>query len=105
MDRASSPHFLQSVQKTFCNDKFWLDFHSELSNFDPDLLFFPQRRFEFTYTDSKTRIEIVVPHLADTVGSTVWDAEVFLAHYIDKFLTLADNSIVVELGAGTAIAG
>lgn len=70
---------------------------------DRDLAYFPQRAFTFG------EFEILVNQSIDHVGSTVWDAELLLSHFLYDAKSTDGLSIngasVLELGAGTAIAG
>ena len=97
-------------------------FKHELSSYTPDLLYFPQRRFEFPplcasnvategdtiiSSDSGPKVVLVNQNIGD-VGFTCWDAEVILAHYMHTFLMgrqQQSNPLnILELGAGSAIA-
>ena len=98
-------------------------FKHELSSYTPDLLYFPQRRFEFSplctsssvstqggtinNSDRGQKVVLVNQNIGD-VGFTCWDAEVILAHYMHTFLVgrqQQNNSLnILELGAGSAIA-
>lgn len=77
----------------------WRNWASELNAVDPDVLVFPQRCFEFSCGNI-----VVEQHLAD-VGTTVWDSEVVMAHLIDELGGYLNGKCVIELGAGTGIAG
>jgi predicted nicotinamide N-methyase len=86
-------------------DNSWIAWKDELISHDPELLYYPQRLFQFTNG------EVLSNQSSSMVGSTIWDAEVLLAHYLDKHLselaiaTGAQNPItVLELGAGASIA-
>lgn len=70
----------------------------ELSNYDDALLYYPERAFEFTNAG-----KVLVKQSIADVGLTIWDAEVILAHYIDR-LSLCGKR-VLELGGGTCLAG
>ena len=97
-------------------DEDWLQgFRNSLTSRNPDLLYYPQRSFEFAtaltrasnlvppinvtlpqrhalstdLTDSKfapidaeRHLTILVAQSMAGVGSTVWDAEIILAHYL-----------------------
>lgn len=83
----------------------WSPYAAELIAVDADLLYFPHRCFSF----SLSGIELVVNQDCNAVGTTVWDAEVLLSHYIDSFVFPShvkgsNKSAVLELGAGTAVA-
>ena len=82
-------------------------FQHELISFLPELLYFPQRRFEFPLSQPI----VVNQNMAADVGFTVWDAEVILAHYCHAFLTTRKGQVngtlpprIFELGAGTGLA-
>ena len=66
---------------------------------DRELALFPQRSFSFS------GINIIVDQSISDVGHTVWDAEVILAHYISLMRDQIYDKSIVELGAGTGIAG
>jgi predicted nicotinamide N-methyase len=83
----------------------WHHFASELRACNSLLLQFPQRMFDFRSADMS--IDILVNQDMADVGSSVWDAEIILAHHIfDNFhyLNQHDSLSVLELGAGTAVA-
>lgn len=80
-------------------DDTWREWSSELTAVDPDVILYPERSFEFSFGSI-----LVQQSLAD-VGTTVWDAEVIMAHLVDKLADTLRGRSVVELGAGTAIAG
>ena len=97
-------------------DEDWLSgFRNSLTSRNPDLLYFPQRSFEFATalsgtnssvpalavtlpqchalstdladsegapTDAAKHLTILVAQSMAGVGSTVWDAEIILAHYL-----------------------
>lgn len=81
---------------------------SELITFDESLLFYPQRNFEFN-SQTECSFSLLLDHDHSSVGTTIWDAEVLLSHYLfDNFQTFAseitDSFAMIELGAGTALA-
>lgn len=80
-------------------DESWRNYKNELCNYDLDLLYFPQRAFEFINSPT-----IVLNQSINDVGTTIWDAEIILAHEIDNILNKC-NANVLELGAGTCLAG
>lgn len=100
----------------------WLSvFRDELISYQPELLFQPERAFSFTtgqYTIMDSRISIpdipdftlVLPQSYTDVGTTIWDAETLLAHYLHYSMVSTNNSAeaalprVLELGAGTGLA-
>jgi hypothetical protein len=95
------------------NEDWLLGFKDSLTSRNPDLLYYPQRSFEFAtaltgasncvpsmsvtlsqsrsslmdLTDSRPKdtskhLTILVAQSIAGVGSTVWDAEIILAHYL-----------------------
>lgn len=90
---------------------YWQDFHTELTCLNSDLLFFPERAFAFENCG-----EIILPHSLTGVGTTIWDAEVLIAHYLDRNLVPLSNPVgsldsfaskplkVLELGGGLGLA-
>jgi predicted nicotinamide N-methyase len=91
-----------------------LSFQEELTNYNSELLFYPERLFHFSFGN------ILFPQSSTTVGTTIWDAEIILAHFLDNLpaeelikLSLGGNhsdrqknsSCLLELGAGTGLAG
>lgn len=95
----SSSH--AGIKHTAVSPAFWYSFRHELFNYDADLLFFPQRRFDFPIS----HVSILVNQTFANVGTTVWDAELLMSHFIDSHDILVQGTVVLELGAGTAIAG
>jgi len=69
---------------------------------------FPQRAFDFwipyTHPPPSNRTNVVVNQSLNGVFGTVWDAEVLLAHYLERHVVLKPSDRVLELGAGTALA-
>eukprot|EP01038_Epipyxis_sp_PR26KG_P007921 gene7921-10751_t len=109
-DRASL-NFPENHSFIICND--WKYFEKYLISYDTLLSSYPQRSFIFPNVG-----ELLVNQSYDNVGHIVWDAEVILSYYIDEHLkhnTTNNNNInnnnnnnnfkVLELGAGTALAG
>lgn len=87
-----------------CSDE-WLAWKEELLSYDTELLYYPQRAF--TFKD----FTLLANQSSDHVGSTIWDAEVVLAHYFDQHRDLyccssssTETRAMLELGAGTALA-
>ena len=81
-------------------------FKNELSSRDYELLRYPQRIFEFFTLN----FDILIDQSTNTISTIVWDSEVILSHYIEslndsKADILIKNKLVLELGAGTALAG
>lgn len=87
------------MAESVISDERWRGWSSELTAVDPDVILYPERSFEFSFGPL-----LVQQSLAD-VGTTVWDAEVVMAHLVDELGAALRGSSVVELGAGTAIAG
>jgi predicted nicotinamide N-methyase len=96
-------------QTTKQSNSRWKTFRHELTLCDPLLLFYPQRNFTFSFGD------ILISQSSGCIFSTIWDAEVILAHFLDdsksSFLQNAITNIVkpsvtcLELGAGCGLAG
>jgi predicted nicotinamide N-methyase len=76
----------------------WNQFSDELSSVDGELLRYPERAFNFPHSGF-----VLINQSTDTVGTVIWDAEVFLAHYLDLFADLS-TKLFLEIGAGTALA-
>ena len=83
--------------------------HAELCAVNAELLRWPERAFQFKYAGT-----VVLPQDMRDVASTIWDASVVLAHFLDGELgargagardTGAVSLRVVELGAGTGLPG
>ncbi len=102
ISRSVSMHF-ESLR--IANDS-WRDFRSELTLCDPLLMYYPQRCFSFSFGD------ILLSQSCENVSSTIWDAEVVLAHFLDRMDSscwdrLFGRSVsysCLELGAGCGLA-
>jgi predicted nicotinamide N-methyase len=87
------------------SDKSWMMIEKELMVCDPLLLFYPERAFSFSFGD------VLLSQSSNSVFSTIWDAEVLLAHFCDEHWTelLESNGHLhmrcLELGAGCGLAG
>jgi predicted nicotinamide N-methyase len=79
-------------------DSSWTNYKEELFNYDASLLYYPQRLFEFVNSSS-----VLLNQSVADVGTTIWDAEVILAHELDKRNTSSES--ILEIGAGTCLAG
>lgn len=88
------------------DDAFSTQIADELIAYDPDLLYQPERAFTFSHCESCHQTTIVLPQSCADVGTTIWDAETLLAHYVfDRYLNdKVTTKRVLELGAGTALA-
>lgn len=76
----------------------WNHFSEELSSAHGELLRYPERAFHFPRSGL-----VVINQSTDNVGTVIWDAEVFLSHYLDLFPDLS-TKLVLEIGAGTSLA-
>lgn len=66
---------------------------------------FPERAFDFTHEGVKT-FTLVMEQDTGHVGGKVWDAETVLSHYLHDIVGVTlQNKRVIELGAGTGLAG
>jgi predicted nicotinamide N-methyase len=83
-------------------------FKEELINYDCELLYYPERLFCYSF-----ETPLLLAQSYSHVGSTIWDAEVVLSHYIDNYLPFGiydslnrrkEDHMVIELGAGTGLA-
>lgn len=113
------------IQITYATNEDWLHYREELVAHDPELLFHPERSFHFPHISERLGrpISLLLPQTMDNVGTTIWDAETLLAHYLDRWLSgslevspaqlssastvCTDTPVigsVLELGAGTALA-
>lgn len=103
--------FLSDGIVTSFSSLFNVPFENELMSKDAELLYYPQRSFHFPQVGR----DIVLTQSYSQIASTIWDAEVVLAHFLDqhKFSGETSNSsyreegksILVELGAGVGLAG
>ena len=73
--------------------------YEQMMSSDSELAFFPQRSFTFS------GVNILVDQSVSDVGYTVWDAEIILAHYVNEICDQMKDKLIVELGAGTGLAG
>jgi predicted nicotinamide N-methyase len=78
----------------------------ELIAYDPDLLYQPERAFTFSSGESCHQMTVILPQSCADVGTTIWDAETLLAHFVfNRYLNdKVATKRVLELGAGTALA-
>lgn len=99
-----SGHFRDTIKI----DTKWREFRNELTLCDSLLLFYPERCFSFSFGD------VVIPQSSVSIFSTIWDAEVVLAHFLDSssFIEMIKSSesaskdtfTCLELGAGCGLA-
>ena len=91
-----------------------LPWRHELICYDSMLLHYPERAFEFTAPLSLPNSNhVLLPQNSGHIFSTIWDAEVILAHHLDihadeliRSITSLTSSVqILELGAGNALAG
>jgi tRNA pseudouridine(38-40) synthase len=88
----------------------WHTFRTELISYEPELLFQPERAFSFVAFGSGKEFSLILSQSYEEVGSTIWDAETLLAHYLnDKIMNMMERNefkmpSLLELGAGTALA-
>lgn len=80
----------------------WSQFRDELSSVDGELLRYPERIFYFHHIQQN----ILITQSIDSIGTLIWDAEVILAHYIDRIHheNGLEKKLLLEIGAGTALA-
>lgn len=88
----------------------WHSFRTELISYQPELLFQPERAFSFVTFGSGKEFNLILSQSYEEVGSTIWDAETLLAHYLnDNIMSMMERNefkmpSLLELGAGTALA-
>lgn len=102
--------FLSDGSVTSFSSLLNIPFENELMSKDGELLYYPQRSFHFPQVGR----DIVLTQSYSQIASTIWDAEVVLAHFLDQYKFSKETnsshgeegkSILVELGAGVGLAG
>jgi protein N-lysine methyltransferase METTL21A len=98
VSQAVQTHLLISTSMVDFDFGAWKQFSAELSSVDGELLRYPERAFNFPHSGF-----VLIDQSTDSVGTVIWDAEVFLSHYLDSFADLS-TKLFLEIGAGTALA-